>query len=60
MMTARQAQVTRWDDLGNDEIEQDEASGQLLTKYHAMFDDDEPVIQPIRRTKPRREESNWG
>ena len=59
MMTVRQAQVTRWDDLGNDEIEQDEASGQLLTKYHAMFDD-EPVVQPIRRTKPRREDLSWG
>lgn len=59
MMTVRQAQVTFWDDLGNDETDQGEADVQLLAKYHAMFDD-EPRVQPIRRTKPRREELSRG
>lgn len=59
MMSVRQAQVTFWDDLGNDETEQDAADNRLLAKYHSMFDDEQRV-QPIRRTKPRREELSRG
>lgn len=64
MMSVRQAQVTFWDDLGDDETEQDAAEqdaadNRLLAKYHSMFDD-EPRVQLIRRTKPRREELSRG